>query len=308
MITESMMHKKKLSLSTATLALLTLILATCGTPQPTNTVPSPTETPPVPVEDDVVYAQPLQPDLIAYGLDVYTPGKPGNWPVVVFLYGYAGNKEDFAATSQAIADQGAVVFTIDWPAPLPDHAGLRNGSDCREVSEVLSCAIRYARSTAPDHGGDPSNVTLVGFSAGAAFGSWVALTGGNLDRAWEEFAAARGGPPPQVECAAGEGSAAVDAFVGIGGNYDYAEPLQKRDPDLWEIVSPYANVGQDLGLRIRLLHGERDSIVSPEHSVNLNDLLVAEGYDSRLILFTDLTTEQILSLAADSWSSIAQPY
>lgn len=300
------MHIRDLKLSTATLTLLIFILAACGTPQPTNTVSRPAEMLPVPVVSDVVYAQSLQPDLIGFGLDVYTSGEPGNWPVVVFLHGYGGNKEGLAATSQAIADQGAVVFTADWPALLPDHAGLRNGSDCRAVSEVLSCAIRYARSTAADHGGDPSNVTLVGVSAGATFGSWVALTGEDLDRAWEEFAAARGGPPPQVECAVAEGSADVDAFVGIAGNYDYAEPLRKRDPDLWEIISPYANVGQDLGLRIRLLHRIRDSIVSPEHSVDLNDLLVAEGYDSRLTLFdgihrvpTELTTAGISALAEE---------
>jgi len=300
-----MMHNRGLRLLTVTLALLATILAACGAPQPTNTVPSPTGTPPAPVENDVVYAQPLQPDLSAYGLDVYTPGEPGAWPVVVFLHGYDGNKEYFAATSQAIADQGAVVYTVDWPTPRPVIAAQDNRAAFRQASEVLACAIRYARASAPDHGGDPEDLILVGFSFGAAFGAGVALAGGDLDRAWEEFSSARGGPPPQVECATGEGSARVDAFVGISGYYSFA-PLRIRDPDLWEIVSPDAHVGQDQDLRIRLLHGERDSIVNPEQSVNLNDLLLAEGYDSRLILFdgihtvpTELTAAEILAVAEE---------
>lgn len=299
------MHKRGPRLSTVTLALLTFILAACGAPQPTNTVPRPTETPPAPVENDVGYAQPLHPDLSAYSLDIYTPGEPANWPVVVFLHGYDGSKEDFAATSQAIADQGAVVYTVDWPTPRPVITTQENRPGFRQASEVLSCAIRYARATAPGHGGNPENVILVGFSLGAAFGAGAALAGDNLDQAWEEFSSARGGPPPQVECAAGEGSARVDAFVGISGYYSFAL-LRIRDPGLWEIVSPDAHVGQELDLRIRLLHGERDSIVNPEQSVNFNDLLVAGGYDSRLILFdgshrvpAELTAAEVLAVSKE---------
>jgi acetyl esterase/lipase len=269
------------------LALVMLLLGACGAPQltPTPTVAAPTLTPPVEVASDVAYAMPLQPDVTEQRLDVYTPGEAGAWPVVVFLHGYDGHKEYFASVSQAIAEQGAVVFTVDWPTWMADLAARENGKGFREMSEVLSCAIRFARATAPDYGGDPSQVTLVGHSYGADTGAWIALAGDNLDRSWEEFASIRGGPPPQFECVVSGVSADVDAFVGIAGRYDFAGPLQERDPELWQIAGASAHLGQDLGLRVRLIHGERDDLVRPEHAVQFNDALAEAGYDTSLTLW-----------------------
>jgi predicted esterase len=263
-------------------------------------------TPPVEVNSDVVYATLLQPDVTELRLDVYAPEEAGTWPVIVFLHGFEGNKEYFAPLSQAMVEQGAVVFTVNWPTWIADLAARENGKGFRETSEVLSCAIRFARATASDYGGDPSQVTLVGFSCGAAYGAWVALAGDDLDRLWEEFASIRGGPPPQVECVVSGVPANVDAFVGIAGRYGFAEPLQKRDPELWQIVSPYAHLGQDLDLQVRLIHGERDSAVKSEHSVQLNDVLAEAGYDTSLTLFDgihrvpiELTAAKVMEVAGD---------
>ena len=149
-------------------------------------------------------------------------------------------------------------------------------------------------------------MTLVGFSAGAGTGAWVALAGDDLDRLWEEFAATRGESPPQVECVVSGVSANVDAFVGIGGRYGFAEPLQERDPELWQIASPYAQLGQDLDLRVRLIHGERDSAVRPEHAVQFNDVLAEAGYDTSLTLFDgihrvpiELTAAKVMEVAGE---------
>jgi fermentation-respiration switch protein FrsA (DUF1100 family) len=98
----------------------------------------------------------------------------------------------------------------------------------------------------------------------------------------------------------------VDAFIGIGGGrYTAAEVLQERDPDLWEIVSPFSHLGRNLELPIRLLHGERDTTASPESSQRFNDVLLEAGYDSRVILFDGrhivppgLTFEAVMELAS----------
>jgi len=270
------------------LALVMLLLGACGAPEPTPTVVTPTMTPPVKVTSDVVYATLLQPDVTELRLDVYAPEEAGTWPVIVFLHGFEGNKEYFAPLSQAMVEQGAVVFTVNWPTWIPDLAARENGKGFRETSEVLSCAIRFARAKASDYGGDPSQVALVGFSYGASYGAWVSLAGDNLGRLWEEFASIRGEPPPQVECVVSGVPAEVDAFVGIAGRYDFAELLQERDPELWQIASPYAHLGQDLDLRVRLIHGERDSAVRSEHSVQFNDVLAEAGYDTSLTLFDGL--------------------
>jgi predicted esterase len=304
--TKDVMNHKHFLAQMIYLALVMLLLGACGAPQPTPTVAAPTMTPPVEVTSDVVYATLLQPDVTEQILDVYTPEEAGTWPVIVFLHGLNATKEGHIKESQAIAEQGAVVFTVNWPTWIPDIAARENGKGFREMSEVLSCAIRFARATALDYGGDPSQVTLVGFSYGAAYGAWVALAGDDLDRLWEEFASIRGGPPPQVECVVSGVSANVDAFVGIGGRYDFAEPLHERDSELWQIASPYAHLGQDLDLRVRLIHGERDSTVRSEHSVQFNDVLAEAGYDTSLTLFDgihrvpiELTAAKVMEVAGE---------
>jgi acetyl esterase/lipase len=298
------MNHKHLA-QTIYLALVTLLLGACGAPQLTPTVAAPTMAPPVAAASDVAYAVPLQPDVAEQRLDVYTPEEAAG-PVVVILHGLDNNKEYYAPLSQAIAEQGAVVFTVDWPTWMADLAARESGKGFREMSEALSCAIRFARATASDYGGDPSRVTLVGHSYGAAAGAWVALAGDNLDRSWEGFASIRGGPPPQFECVVSGVSANVDAFVGIAGRYDFAGPLQERDPELWQIAGASAHLGQDLGLRVRLIHGERDDLVRPEHAVQFNDALAEAGYDTSLRLWdgkhqvpTELTVAEVIEAAGE---------
>jgi len=304
--TKDVMNHKHFLAQMIYLALVMLLLGACGAPRPTPTVAAPTMTPPVEVTSDVVYATLLQPDVTEQRLDVYTPKEAGTWPVVVFLHGLDATKEGHIKESKALAEQGAVVFTVNWPTWIVDLAARENGKGFREMSEVLSCAIGFARATASDYGGDPSQVTLVGFSYGAAYGAWVSLAGDDLDRLWEQFAATRGGPPPQVECVVSRVSASVDAFVGIGGRYGFAEPLQERDPELWQIASPYAHLGQDLDLRVRLIHGERDSTVRSKHSVQFNDVLAEAGYDTSLTLFDgihrvpiELTAAKVMEVAGE---------
>jgi len=301
--------------------LILLVLVACNTPEPSPT-PRPTielqkstatgiqpsaETYAVDVTSDVVFAMPLQPDVTEQRLDVYTPSDAGDWPVVVFLHGFGGTKEYYAPLSQAIAEQGTVVFTAAWPTWIADLAANENGKGFREMSEVLSCAIRFARATAPDYGGDPSQMTLIGHSYGADTGAWVALAGDNIDSLWDRFASIRGGPSSQVECVMSGVSTNVDAFIGIGGGYDdFAGPLQERDPELWQMVDPYAYLGQNLDLRIRLIHGERDDMVRPEHAVQFNDALAEPGYDTSLTLWDgkhrvpiELTVAKVFEVARE---------
>jgi acetyl esterase/lipase len=282
---------------------LLLLLVACGTSQaaPTSTPLPPTRsaTPlPVAVTQDVVYMIPLQPAVVQQRLDVYAPGEPGAWPVVVFAHGLGEDKEDRAELSRAIAGQGAVVFTLDWPAVSPSQP-----VQFREMDEALACGVRFARARASDYGGDPGRVILAGFSVGGGVGSRVALIGDELDRLWEEYAADRGGPPPQVGCVSSGASARVDAFVGIGGAYGL--PGRSRDiaPELGEVLSRRA---ENSDLKIRLIHGERDTMVPFEGAVAFDAALTAAGYDTELIPFegghivpTQLTTEVVMEVSGD---------
>lgn len=272
-------------------------------PQPTNTIIPITPTPPIQITRDIIYAEPLQNQVSEQGLDIYAPLEAGPWPVVVFLHG-SGRKESQIEFSQMLAESGVVVFTIDWPTWNASRAAQEDGKGFREMYEVMSCAIRFAKATAADHGGDPSKVILVGFSGGARYGSWFALSDDNLDPMWDEFSALRGGPHPQVSCVVDGFSADVIAFVGIGGHYSYIENLKDSDIELYTIVSPLAQIGKRPDLTVRVLHGEKDQNYPTSFSARLNDLLDAAGYDTALILFdgahqvpVDLTIRIVTELA-----------
>ena len=272
----------------------------------TPTVAPPTPTSPVHVTSDVLYATSLQPEATTWRLDVYAPNEAADSPVVVFMHGLNALKEGHKRESLVMAEHGAVVYTITWPTWILDLAERESGKGFREMSEVISCAIRYARSTAAEYGGDAERVILVGFSWGARLGSWVALAGEGLDPMWDEFAVDRGGPAQQVECEENGVSGNVNAFVGIGGRYAYAKNMQENDPELWKIASRLAHLGQNPDLVIRLLHGERDDVVNPEYSIQFNEVLTEAGYDTELILYdgvhlvyAELTAEVVMELAGE---------
>jgi dipeptidyl aminopeptidase/acylaminoacyl peptidase len=84
----------------------------------------------------------------------------------------------------------------------------------------------------------------------------------------------------------------VDAIVGLGGTYEMyvgyeeyygREFMQERDPDLWEFL--YGSIGENPDLRVRLLHGETDTVVPHNVSVAFEAVLAEAGYDVRLIPF-----------------------
>jgi predicted esterase len=244
----------------------------------------------------------LQNNVSEQRLDIYAPHEGDSWPVVVFLHGSGQTKEHFFEKSQIIAEQGFVIYTITWPNWNASIAAQENGRGFREIYEVLSCAVRYAKATAADHGGDPSKVILVGYSAGARFGSWFALAGDTLIPKWEELFANRGGPPAQVSCLVGDGSSNVDAFVGIGGHYAFIENMKDKDVELYNVISPFAQVGERPDLSVRLLHGDKDNFPT-SYSARLHDLLEGAGYDTELIVFDgghivplDVTINTIMAL------------
>jgi len=263
-----------------------LTLNGCGSgsyPTSTPVISTPTMTN-VEVFHDLVYVEPVQPNVIAQQIDVYKPLRSGTLPVVVFIHGSGGTKEGYIKESLALAEHGAVVFTPNWPSHLVDIAAKENGAGFREMFEVLACAIQFARNNATKYGGDSSRLTLIGHSYGATIGSWIALAGDNLDDFWEELATERGGPPSQAECIEKEGSSAVDAFIGIAGTYKLSSTLQESDPELWNVVSPVAQVGHGLMLPVRLLHGERDTI-NPALPTQMNNILMNSDYDTSLIFY-----------------------
>ena len=127
------------------------------TATPTQMMPTATLTPlpdlplDVTVTKDLVYAKGIQPEeQREWKLDEYAPTELGHWPVVLFLPGGGQIKEGYATLSQAISEQGAIVFVIDCPDMPLSYAILDNSRGYREMAETVACAIRFARARVSD--------------------------------------------------------------------------------------------------------------------------------------------------------------
>ncbi len=114
---------------------------------------------------DMVYMTINGVDLL---MDVYTPAGDGPWPVVVAFHGLDSHVKDSENTipvAEAAADHGMVVFTPTWidfsPSLFPFTVETFN-----TWKDTANCAVAFAQQTAADHGGDPANTVVHGFSAG----------------------------------------------------------------------------------------------------------------------------------------------
>lgn len=159
-------------------------------------------------------------------LDVFAPGAPGPWPVVIVVHGASQDNGLFAPISEAIATQGAVVYNISAAMGPPFLAAI----------EQVACAVRFARSTALID-------ALVGYE-------------GPYDHALREY-----GPfdLTTLEQEDPEHWEAINTFTHIGGNPDLVVRLvHGRDNDVaWYDVAPEVSIelhdamtepGYDVGL------------------------------------------------------------
>ena len=147
---------------------------------------------------------------LAYGegprqkLDVYKPRHAAKAPVVVFFYGgswQGGSRGLYPFVGASLAAQGVVTVVPDYstfpPARFPTFV------------EDAARAVRFARKSAAQWGGDPSRLVLMGHSAGAYIAAML-----SFDPQW----LAQIGLNSQTDLA---------GFIGLGGPYDFL-PIESR--------------------------------------------------------------------------------
>jgi len=298
-----------------TVVLFALHLAACAAPptvapspvpQPTlvpptaTATPAPTATPAAPPTPaatataipvvvtatlNLTYSLPITAPVDSFALDVYAPVGGKGLPVVVFLPGTGETKKGYTHMAQTVAAAGFVFYAADWPIYTLSRATQDNGRGYREVIETVACAVRYARATAAAYGGDPSKLTLGGFSAGAAAAALAAFQDDKPESAWDALMAKAGGPPPQVRCTQQADSAHVDALLGASGPYNLSTPPRGVDAAIADMVMIAPRLSSRRGLRVRLTHGNADSLVPVASSVQFEEALKAAGYDVRLTRF-----------------------
>lgn len=257
------------------------------TAAPTPIPPPETATPLFSVTKDIAYVTPAQSDKSAWLLDVYAPTVPQDWPTFVFFHGGNTSKEDYGIQmlAQSIAEKGAVVFV---PNLITEGTGRQilkteNGAGLRQELEAAACSIRYARVKAADFGGASDKVTVIGHSGGGYDGLWITLVGDDVEKVWDDFAATRGGPPHQMDCAVEDTvSAQLDTFVGYAGAYTYFDEFEADDPELFEVVDPATHIAREPEAVIRLIAAEREFVMPKwltEHNELLYQRMLETGYN-----------------------------
>ncbi len=171
---------------------------------------------------------------LAYGadeqqkLDVYLPAQASQAPIMVMVHGgawFIGDKAHSGVVKNKIAywvkQQGYILVSVNYrlvPAANP-----------LEQAHDVARALAYTQRHAPEWGGDPSRIVLIGHSAGAHL---VALLGANPAIAAAEQAA-------RWNATIALDSAAMDIVSTMQQkHYFFYDKAFGQDQQLWQQSSP----------------------------------------------------------------------
>jgi dienelactone hydrolase len=288
-------------------------IAPTETPAPTAApAPTPIPTPPasaapaaIRVVLDVPYANALTPKVKDVALDVYVPTTPGPRPMVIWGPGGEQGKSNGISFGRKMAGQGAVVLVIDishGSSPNDEPLGIAS----RALFEEADCAVRMARSLAATYGGDPDRVVWTGYSFGGVVGFELGLSDPNAEQAWDAFVATNGGPARQYSCVASDASIPLTALVVAGSApmVDVWPDTYAADPKLREFVDAINRIGNNPGLKVRMIHGTDDGDLPYAIAQGLANRLRAAGYDAELtpveggahLPYDDLVVAKVLEI------------
>lgn len=223
------------------------------------------------VQRDVVYDRAHQ-----LALDVYRPRDAHDAPVVVFFYGgswKSGKRQWYHWVGEALAKRGLVVVIPDyrlWPRVRLDG-----------FMQDAAHAVAWTEAHASEYGGDPSELFLMGHSAGAHIGALLATDG--------HWLADVGMHPRQLA-----------GFIGLAGPYDF---LPLKDPDFIDMFGsthqaqlrsqPIHFVDGDEPPML-LMQGSADKVVEPRNATSLAAAMNREGESAQVKMFPGIGHTAIL--------------
>ncbi|MGI8384277.1 alpha/beta hydrolase fold domain-containing protein [Robertmurraya sp. P23] len=278
--------------------LLTLLLSTSVIAGALNSTSKQLEVPiqklSVSLISDVVYSQPSIFGYPNYPLemDILKPNSKDQLPAVVFITGggfMAANKDNYLQQRMDISEAGYVVASIEYrvtpqstfPAPLED----------------VKSAIRYLRANAEKYGIDPNQIAVMGSSAGGYLAALAGTTNDIKEYDKGDFL---------------DESSKVNAVIDLYGLSDltkvgegYSEEVQEihkspsapeamwvngaavfgpggsilDNPDKATKANPISYVTKD-DPPFLLMHGDQDTLVSPNQTHILHEALINKGVDS----------------------------
>jgi acetyl esterase/lipase len=200
--------------------------------------------------------------------DVFAPSGADGRPVVVLFHGTEGVRARMEPLAVDLAESGAVVVVPSWPV-LTEMPALDTTDDVYFASTAAAvCSVRFARATAVEHGGDPSDLTVLGHSGGAPLAARVALV--------EE-------PPwPGIDCYPGV-SSHVDRLVATGCDFHNEYQYSMWIPEVHHPYDVFELVIANRELEVELFHGISDLTVESWHPSEFDQHLDAAGVRSGLL-------------------------
>lgn len=215
--------------------------------------------------------------------DESNPDKPKR-PLIVFLQGSAWtfpNVNYEIPQLSEFARMGYVVATIT-------HRNFRDGFIAPAFLQDTKTAIRFLRKNAQEYGIDPERVCFWGTSSGGNTALLVALTGDEPRYKTQEY--------PEYSDSV---KAAIDCFGPVNLVYlskiveEMGDPAlffgltgKKRSDclDLLTEISPLLILKENGNYPpILLLHGDADTLVPYQESVDMYKALIDGGYDAEMI-------------------------
>ena len=185
--------------------------------------------------------------LLPGNVDVYSPKQAGHWPVVVMLHGGGLQRYWYARWAIPVAKRGAVVFVPEWMSTEAGSWDLTpkewQATTVGQLYGDVAAAVRFARATAAQYGGDPQNVTLFGHSAGAQQAVMEAFTGASAS----------------AGALAGAGSTIPDSLVLFDGDYIIGDPstpwdtVVANDASAMKHWTPWSYLGKRVDFPVTLL-------------------------------------------------------
>ncbi|MBK9740340.1 MAG: alpha/beta hydrolase [Actinobacteria bacterium] len=208
------------------------------------------------------------------------PATAGPTPLVVLVPGGGWQSADptgLVPLAARLTSWGAVTSTITYSTTS-------TGATFPTPADDVACAVRWSAAQAAANGHPPSEIVVLGHSAGGHLASLVALSDGRF-----------GGtcPSPAV---------AIDGLVGLAGVYsvrtaaDALEPLfasaPDQDPDTWADGDPTwwaQQPGAATRPRVLLVHGSADDVVPMSQTTGFERVLRDSGTDVTVEVVPDAT-------------------
>ena len=212
-------------------------------------------------------------------LDIYSPPRAKNAPVVVFFYGgrwTEGSKNQYSFVGQALASRGLVAVlpqyrhypAVKFPAFVEDAAA----------------AVQWTHENVARYGGDSRKIFVMGHSSGAHLAAMLALN-------------------PEYLKAAGGDRRWLRGMIGLAGPYDF-RPITAPDlrdmfgpPERFELAQPVTYVDGD-NPPLLLLHGEDDESVWVRNTRKLTAAVKKAGGPVETVIYPEMSHAWIVATLA----------